>query len=118
MGLLVFMMATLTVVAMARTYSEVSSSIPALESATSAATLYTRYCVRCHGRDGSAKGIKRSLSGARNLTEPGWQNRVSDERIFNVISNGKGKMPSFSKNMSEAEIDSLVQFVRGLKKER
>jgi mono/diheme cytochrome c family protein len=43
---------------------------------------------------------------------------VSDERIFNVISNGKGKMPSFSKNMSEAEIDSLVQFVRGLRKER
>jgi len=117
-GLLVFMMVTLTVVVMARTHSEVSRSIPARESATSAATLYTRNCVRCHGRDGSAKGIKRSLSGARDLTDPGWQDRVSDERVFNVISNGKGKMPSFSKNISEAEIDSLVQFVRGLRKGR
>ena len=117
-GLLVFVVVTLTGVVMARTCSEVSSSSPARESTSSAASLYTRYCVRCHGRDGSAKGIKRSLSGARNLTDSGWQSRVSDERIFNVISNGKGKMPSFSKNMSEAEIDSLVQFVRGLRKER
>lgn len=87
-----------------------------LESATGAAELYTRHCVKCHGKDGRAKGIKGKLSGARNLADPEWQFRVSDERIFNVISNGKGRMPGFAKKLSEAEIESLVQYVRSLKR--
>jgi len=41
---------------------------------------------------------------------------VSDERIFNSIMNGKGKMPAFGKKLSEPEIDALVTHVRGLKK--
>jgi mono/diheme cytochrome c family protein len=85
------------------------------ESLTSAAVLYARNCVKCHGGDGRAKGIRRKFSGARNLADPEWQDRVSDERIFNVISNGKGRMPGFGKKLSEAEIDSLVQYVRSLK---
>jgi cytochrome c6 len=86
------------------------------ESATNAAELYARHCVKCHGKDGRAKGIKGRLSRARNLADPEWQDRVSDERIFNVISNGKGRMPGFGKKLSEAEIESLVQYVRGLKR--
>jgi len=30
--------------------------------------------------------------------------------------NGKGKMPAYGKKFSEPEIDSLVAYVRGLKK--
>lgn len=114
-ALILFLTMLISFGVMAGTRSgEVSTS--SHESQTSAAALYARHCTRCHGKDGSAKGIRRSLSGARDLTDPGWQDRVSDERIFNVISNGKGKMPGFSKKMSEAEIDSLVQFVRALRK--
>jgi len=50
------------------------------------------------------------------VADPDWQNRVSDERIFNAIMNGKGKMPAYSKKLSEQEIDSLVSYVRSLKK--
>jgi len=41
---------------------------------------------------------------------------VSDERIFNAIMNGKGKMPAYGKKLSQQEIDTLVTFVRGLRK--
>ena len=86
------------------------------ESPAGAPELFTRHCAKCHGKDGRAKGMKAKLSGARNLTDPEWQDRVSDERLFNSINNGKGRMPAFGKKLSEAEVDSLVQYVRGLKK--
>jgi len=88
----------------------------ALESTAGAAELFSRHCAKCHGRDGRAKGLKAKATGTRNLTDPEWQERVSDERIFNSINNGKGRMPAFGKKLSEAEVDSLVQYVRGLKK--
>lgn len=84
-------------------------------SQRSAAVLYEKYCDTCHGKDGRAKTFKAKFNHARNLTEPGWQDAVSDERIYNSISNGRGKMPAFSKKMSEPEIDSLVLLVRNLK---
>jgi cytochrome c oxidase cbb3-type subunit 3 len=83
---------------------------------TNAAALFSKNCARCHGRDGRASGLKAKATGARNLTDAKWQDRVSDERIFNSINNGKGKMPAYGKKLSEAEIDALVSYVRTLKK--
>lgn len=89
---------------------------PLTPGARSAAELYSKNCASCHGRDGRAKTFKAKLNHARNLSDPEWQDRVSDERIFNSIMNGKGKMPAFGKKLSEQEINSLVPYVRGLKK--
>lgn len=91
-------------------------NIAASESETSAAELFSKNCARCHGKDGRAKGFKAKAVGARNLTDGPWQDRVSDERLFNSINNGKGKMPPYGKKLSEAEINSLVNYVRTLKK--
>jgi mono/diheme cytochrome c family protein len=85
-------------------------------SSSNAAAIYGRRCASCHGKDGTAKTFKGKLRSARNLTDPQWQADVSDERIFNSIMNGRGKMPSYGKKLSEAEINSLVAYVRGLKK--
>jgi cbb3-type cytochrome c oxidase subunit III len=82
----------------------------------SAAELYAKNCASCHGKDGQAKTFKAKLNHARNLSDAEWQNRVSDERIFNSIMNGKGKMPAYGKKLSEQEIDALVAYVRGLRK--
>jgi cytochrome c553 len=82
----------------------------------SAGTLYSKHCASCHGKDGRSKTFKAKFNHARNLTEQGWQDAVSDERIFNSIANGRGgKMPAFSKKMKEAEIDSLVSLVRRMR---
>lgn len=82
-------------------------------SVRSAAELYVKNCSSCHGRDGRATTFKGKLKHARN-TDSEWQINVSDERIFNSIMNGKGKMPRYEKKLSEQEIDSLVAYVRGL----
>jgi cytochrome c6 len=92
------------------------SNTAASESETDAAQLFSRNCAKCHGKDGRAKGLKAKVVGARNLTDAEWQDRVSDERLFNSISNGKGKMPAYGKKLSEAEINSLANYVRSLKK--
>ena len=83
-----------------------------------AAQVYRRYCVSCHGLDGKSKTSKGKYSHARDLTEAEWQADVSDERIFNSITNGRnvrGNMPAFGQKLKEDEINSLVTFIRGLK---
>lgn len=110
-GVLVFV---LCLIAIAR--PSLASDIATSESQPNAAELYSKNCARCHGKDGKAKGFKAKAVGARNLTDALWQDRVSDERLFNSINNGKGKMPAFGKKLSEAEVNSLVSYVRSLKK--
>jgi cytochrome c6 len=83
---------------------------------TAASVLFAKNCATCHGKDGRAKTFKAKFNGARNLTDAQWQESVSDERLFNSITNGRGKMPSFKKKFSSAEIESLVAHVRGLRK--
>jgi mono/diheme cytochrome c family protein len=85
-------------------------------NARTAAELYSKHCASCHGRDGRAKTLKGKLKHARDLGDSDWHNRVSDERIFNSIMNGKGKMPAYGKKLSEQEIDTLVAYVRALRK--
>jgi len=85
-------------------------------NARSAAELYVKYCASCHGRDGRSKTAKAKSNHARNLTDAQWQDRVSEERIFNSIMNGKGKMPAYGRKLTEQEIELLVAYVRGLRK--
>ena len=81
-----------------------------------ASVLFEKHCDTCHGKDGQAKTFKAKFNHARNLTDPTWQAEVTDERLFNSISNGKGKMPAWGKKLSEAQIKALVAYVRKLKK--
>lgn len=81
-----------------------------------AASVYNSKCASCHGRDGRAKSMHAKHEHARDLTTAEWQDSVSDERIYNSISNGKGKMPAFKKKLSDSQIDELVSYVRRLRK--
>jgi len=81
-----------------------------------AKALFTKECATCHGKDGQAKTFKAKFNHARNLTEAKWQAEVTDERLFNSIHNGKGKMPAFGKKLSDSQINALVAFVRILKR--
>ena len=87
----------------------------ALASGDAKATFDAK-CASCHGKDGRAKTMRGKLSHARNLSDAQWQADVTDERLFNSISNGRNKMPAFKKKLSEAEIDALVSYVRQLKR--
>ena len=113
---LVFLLSSIVIVGA----TAVSRSSPVLltkvNPARTAAAIFAKDCATCHGKDGQAKTFKAKFNHARNLTDAQWQGRVSDERLFNSINNGKGKMPAFGKKLSEEEINSLVPYVRGLKK--
>jgi cytochrome c6 len=81
-----------------------------------ATSVYNSKCAGCHGRDGRARSMHAKHEHARDLTTSEWQDSVSDERIYNSISNGKGKMPAFKKKLSDSQIDELVSYVRRLRK--
>ncbi|HMG75641.1 MAG TPA: cytochrome c [Pyrinomonadaceae bacterium] len=80
-----------------------------------AKALFASECATCHGKDGQAKTFKAKFNHARNLTDAKWQAEVTDERLYNSIHNGKGKMPAFGKKLSDSQINALVAFVRTLK---
>ena len=96
--------------AMSRNLSSIS---PVGGDATS---VYNAKCANCHGRDGRARSAHARHEHARDLTTAEWQESVSDERIYNSISNGKGKMPGFKKKLSDGQIDELVNYVRRLRR--
>jgi len=96
--------------------SATASESNAIPENIDASRLYEKKCAECHGKDGGGESFRGKRSHARDLTGAEWQQRVSDERIYNSISNGKGKMPAFGKKLSEAEINSLAKYVRDLKK--
>jgi cbb3-type cytochrome c oxidase subunit III len=74
-------------------------------------------CAKCHGKDGRAKTFHGKVVGARNLTDPKWQEKTTDEQIVSAIKKGPGVMPSFEKKFSQAQIESLVAYVRHFKQE-
>ena len=90
-------------------------NLAAAASVPDAASLFNSQCAKCHGRDGRAKTTRGRQTHTRDLTTGEWQDDVSDERLYNSIRRGKGKMPSFKK-LSDAQIDSLVSYVRRLRK--
>lgn len=92
------------------------SSARANMPAGDAAGTYNGKCAKCHGRDGRSKTMRGRLTHSRDLSSSEWQNDVSDERIYNSISNGKGKMPAFKKSLTDRQIDELVNYVRRLRK--
>jgi len=111
--LLLAMFATAYATLPATRYLSVNASaFPAVNSAQ----LYAKQCASCHGKDGRAKTIKGKLKHARDLTDGEWQERVSDERIFNSITNGKDKMPAYGKKLSQEQIEALVTYVRAFKR--
>ena len=81
-----------------------------------AATIYNRECVSCHGRDGRGRTRRGRQTHARDMSDASWQDDVSDERLFNSISNGRGKMPAFRKKISENDIDGLIAYIRRLRR--
>lgn len=80
--------------------------------------VFKQNCVKCHGTDGTGNTTQGKTIGASNLTDPEWQERVEDKRLINIIKHGRGEMPAFTEKLTDDQIDSLMLFVRSLKKSR
>ena len=79
-----------------------------LEDAKDLKALFARSCAACHGEDGSGRGPGGQRLGGKDLANPRWQARTRDSEIVSAILKGKGSMPAFGAQMSEAEALKLV----------
>jgi quinoprotein glucose dehydrogenase len=78
-----------------------------------AATSYRASCTACHGSDGAGTPIGERMK-VPDLRSPQVQNQP-DSTLSRVIGEGKGNMPAFGHSLDNAQIESLVGFVRQLK---
>ncbi len=78
--------------------------------AQDAAATFKSKCAMCHGADG--KGGKmgtRDFASAEVKAE-------TDAQLTEIITKGKGKMPSYTGKLSDADIKGLVAYIRSLAK--
>lgn len=88
---------------------------PAKADATAEATYKTK-CAMCHGADGkgetpTGKSLKLKDLGSEEVQ------KMSDADMTDVISKGKGKMPT-SKALTPDQVKGLVTFVRSFGKKK
>ena len=91
--------------------ASIARANPVPEGAASSATFRTK-CAMCHGQDGGGSTVGKSMN-VPDLRSPAVQ-KLSDAELAQIISNGKGGMPSFKSSLSEEQIHALVSYVRSL----
>lgn len=84
---------------------------PVPDAAASGATFRSK-CAMCHGQDGGGSTVGKSMN-VPDLRSPAVQ-KLPDAQLAQIISDGKGGMPSFKGSLSEDQIHSLVSYVRSL----
>ena len=73
-------------------------------------------CSVCHGDDGRAQTEEGLKKRARNLSDPKWQESVSDGRLTSSIKRGHDKMPAFGRKLSDEQVKALLAEIRALVK--
>jgi mono/diheme cytochrome c family protein len=91
--------------------TSIARANPGPDGAASSATFRTE-CAMCHGPDGSGSEVGKSMN-VPDLRSPVVQ-KLADAELAQVISNGKGGMPSFKNSLSEGQIHALVAHIRSL----
>ena len=90
------------------------SSVPA-RAQTGGEALYKAKCAACHWADGKGETTVGKANKVRDLGSADVQ-KQSDDELSGIISNGKGKMPAYSKSLKAEQIKDLVAYIRSLKK--
>ena len=90
------------------------SSLTAEEEKPGEAVFKTK-CVLCHGPDGSGNTPLGKQLQAANLRSKDVQKR-SDAELHKIVHDGQANMPSFADQLSDEEIDQVIQHVRALGK--
>ena len=91
--------------------SSIARANPGPDSEASRATFRTK-CAMCHGPDGGGSEVGKSMN-VPDLRSPVTQ-KLPDAQLAQIISDGKGGMPSFKSSLSEEQIHSLVVHIRSL----
>jgi len=82
--------------------------------AADGAAIYKSKCALCHGPDGGGQTPSGKSMKVRDLRSAEVQ-KQTDVELTKVISGGKGKMPAYGKQLSDADVNALIVFIRTLK---
>src|ERR1700685_1746561 len=86
-----------------------------LRAQDDAPSLFKTKCAGCHGGDGSGStSVGKSLK-LRDLGSADVQ-KQTDAELSAIITNGKSPMPAYKGKITDAQIQDLVTYVRGLAK--
>ena len=91
------------------------SSLTAEEEKLAGETIFKSKCVLCHGPDGSGNTPLGKQLQAANLRSKDVQ-KLSDAELHKIVHDGRSNMPSFADQLSDYEIDEVIQYVRVLGK--
>jgi mono/diheme cytochrome c family protein len=78
--------------------------------------VFAKRCVLCHGPDGHGDGVasKGLNPKPRNFHDQAYMSTRTDAQLSEVIHKGKGVMPRWEGQLSEAEIQAVLKHVRAL----
>jgi len=93
------------------------ASLIAQESgkASSGQAIFKSKCVLCHGADGRGNTPLGKQLQAANLGSKEVQ-KLSDEKLRQIIHDGQANMPSFADQLSTEEINHVLRYVRSFGK--
>lgn len=78
---------------------------------------FTKLCAPCHGTGGKGDGPAAVAFNPRPgdfTSDEFWKERTDDEELANNIKNGVRLMPAFGTQLSAAEVEALVKYIRAL----
>jgi mono/diheme cytochrome c family protein len=80
-----------------------------------AAADYKAKCATCHGPDGKGDTAMGKTMKVKDLGSAEVQ-KQSDADLTTIIEKGKKPMPGYEGKLTKEQIDSVVKYVRSLKK--
>jgi cytochrome c6 len=86
-------------------------------TADEGAGLYNAKCASCHGKDAKGNPAMAKMfkldNSAMDLSDKATLDK-SDDQLVSVLSKGEGKMPGYEGKMSDANMKTLIAYLRGL----
>ena len=83
--------------------------------AADGAALFKAKCAMCHGADGKGETPMGKNLKLRDLASAEVQ-KQTDADLKKIIDDGRGKMPPFKATLAAGDAETLVAFIRSLKK--
>ena len=89
----------------------------AAASAKNGEATFGQKCAMCHAKDGSGNTPMGKNLKLRDLSSKQVQAQTH-KQLYDIIANGKSPMPGYASQLSKADIEDLVAFIRAMAKEK
>ena len=85
----------------------------AMQAQSDADKIYKTNCALCHSADGSGSSPTGKAMHAKDLRSDEVQ-KQSDAALSEVVTKGRGKMPTFGAKIKPDDVTKLVAYIRAL----